>query len=255
MSANTYSPLQADQLSRAKGYPYAIPDTSYVVDDGGWRVLSDNSWHARSADSLPVLALGSNRSPEQLARKYQAGFSKPISVSLAWMADFDVVYSAHITRYGSVPATLQHAPGTEVAVSVTWLNPQQLIRMHETESVGTNYDFGRLSGVQVRMQSGEMLTEAFAYISRRGNLARDGEPLAMAAAAARGRRWQALDQETVLEWVRQRLTPDQDLDSFVLAHTNHEDVRQERTARLSQDSISFTFRGFEPICDAYASKA
>jgi hypothetical protein len=244
---NTSDPSQAERLFRAKGYPYPIPDTSYVVDASGWRRLQESCWYTYPAGRLPVLALGSNRSPDQLTRKFCSGFTSPIPVALAWLNDFDVVYSAHITGYGSVPATLQYAPGVEVAVSVTWLDPQQLVRMHETESVGISYDFGRLSNIRVAMQGGDTLAEAFVYISRRGNLVQDGKPLAMSEAAARGRRWQALGQECILNLIRERLAPDQDLDSFVLAHLNCAETRHERTALLSQSALPFTYPGFESI--------
>ena len=180
-------------------------------------------------------------------RKYRSGFGSPIPVALAWLNDFDVVYSAHIAGYGSVPATLQHAPGVEVAVSVTWLDPQQLVRMHETESVGISYDFGRLSNVRVTLQSGDTLTEAFVYISRRGNLVQDGEPLAMSEAAARGRRWPALGQDGILNFIRERLSPDQDLDLFVFAQLESAETRDERTALLSQSALPFRFPDFEII--------
>jgi hypothetical protein len=247
ISVNTSDHSQAERLSRAKGYPYPIPDTSYIVDASGWRLLPENCLSSYFSGRVPVLALGSNRSPDQLMRKYSSKFISPILVTLGWLYDFDVVYSAHITSYGSVPATLQYAPGVKVAVSITWLNPLQLVRMHETESVGISYDFGRLSNVRVVLQRGELLTEAFVYISRLGNLVQDGDPLAMREAAAMGRRWPALGQEGILNFICEKLSPNQNLDSFVFAHLNSAETRHARTALLSQSASPFAYSGFEII--------
>src|SRR3546814_20831446 len=62
-----------------------------------------------------------------------AGAASAIPVTRTWLGDHDVVYSAHVTRYGSLSATLHRAPGTRVQVYVTWLTEAQLPRMHETE--------------------------------------------------------------------------------------------------------------------------
>ena len=66
------------------------------------------------ADRLPVIGHGSNRSPEQLRRKF--GARAEIPVSRAWLSDYDVVYSAHVTQYGSIAANLQHTPGARAEV-------------------------------------------------------------------------------------------------------------------------------------------
>src|SRR5690606_17003915 len=127
---------------------------------------------------VPVLAAGSNQSPEQLARKY--GHLPEIGAIPAQrgrLHDFDVVYAAHLARYGSVPATFQHAPGTAVTVFVLWLTERQLVRMHETEG---NYCYDHLYDVRVDLDAGGTLWEAFAYSSKVGCLAHAGSCIAIA---------------------------------------------------------------------------
>ena len=77
---------------------------------------------------MPVIAHGSNRSPDQLRRKfdYLSGAASEIPVTRARLRDHDVVYSAHVTQYGSMAANLQYLPGVEVEIFVTWLTPPQL---------------------------------------------------------------------------------------------------------------------------------
>src|SRR3546814_11083724 len=87
------------------------------------------------AGRVPVIAHGSNRAPEQLHRKFGhlAGAASAIPVTRTWPGDHDVVYSAHVPRYGSLSATLHRAPGTRVQVYVTWLTHTQPPPMPETE--------------------------------------------------------------------------------------------------------------------------
>jgi hypothetical protein len=62
------------------------------------------------------------------------------------LRDFDVVYAPLISSYGSATATLEHSPGTEVAVFITYLTPTLQQRMHETEGA---YNLCKLQGVQL----------------------------------------------------------------------------------------------------------
>ncbi|MYK59998.1 MAG: hypothetical protein F4027_15885, partial [Rhodospirillaceae bacterium] len=100
-------PSQLDPVERAMGYPYAIPDCSFVFDKAGrdkagWRPAEIGG--ALTDGRHPVLACGSNRSPDQLARKYFDFEAATIPVQRAWLGDFDVVYAAHITGYGAISA-------------------------------------------------------------------------------------------------------------------------------------------------------
>lgn len=139
------------RLQLAKGYPYQAPEASYRFRRGVADLSSPIGWPDDSfQDRTPVIAHGSNRAPEQLARKYtpdpdaalkpgpaQASASADeIPVTLTKLHDYEVVYSAHMTRYGAVAANLQHAPGAAVEVFITWLNAAQLQRMHDTELGG-----------------------------------------------------------------------------------------------------------------------
>ena len=97
-------------IALATGYPYEFPACSYLFADHARHPLPDDLL-AELTGRIPVIACGSNRAPEQLARKFQ-DWPLPLRIPVlcAKLAGFDVVYSAHFTRYGAVPATLHPSP-------------------------------------------------------------------------------------------------------------------------------------------------
>ena len=109
---------ETELLALAKGYPFAAPEGSYLLQDGAARPLETPGPEV-FAGRTPVIAHGSNRAPEQLRRKFGAGAQIP--VTRAWLSDYDVVYSAHVTMYGAIAANLQHAPGVRArTLSLGW---------------------------------------------------------------------------------------------------------------------------------------
>ncbi|HHM04967.1 MAG TPA: hypothetical protein ENJ19_04385 [Gammaproteobacteria bacterium] len=254
--------LPAAAIAYARRYPFAIPRASYLYADGAalpllvaegtscrdYRVQAADGERplaavlaaagldcdAVFADRVAVLSLGSNAAPEQLRRKY-AGLPPPVMVPVirATLSGFDVVYSAHITRYGSIPAALQAAPATAVEIFVNLLSTEQLAVMHRSESLGQNYAFSRLRGIELRLDGGRDLAEACFYRSRWGLLDLGEGPLALAAIVARGRRFPALSEGEVLVRVRDRLAPGLELDEFIAQNIIDPDLRLARIRQLS----------------------
>jgi len=221
-----------DPVAHAKSYPFPAPDHCFVYEAGGWRRLD---CAVDRAGRVPVLAAGSNQSPEQLARKYGAiADIGPIPAQRGRLADFDVVYAAHLASYGSVPATFQHSPGTAVTVFVLWLDERQLARMHQTEG---NYTYDHLSGVRVALDAGGALDEAYAYSSKVGCLNHEGGCVGLAEIGADRRRFPAFSQTEILEAVRDRLAPGAALDDFIRAHVGDKDVRAARSTALRDGAL------------------
>lgn len=222
-----------DLLAIAKGYPYRIPAESFLYVDGAARPLDELPTRDRTA----VIAYGSNRSPEQLARKFRGWPpGTVIPVARARLAGFDVVYSSHFTRYGAMPAMLRAAPGVTVDVSVVWLTAAQLARMHETEGT-ENYAYARLDGVRLEIEGHGRLDHVHCYQGRRGAFAPAGAAIPLAAVAAQGRSAEPLHQAEVLARARDLLAPDLDLDEFVLAIVGDAGVRAARTAALARHAL------------------
>ena len=70
---------------------------------------------------------------------------------------------------------------SEVEISITWLPPELMARMHATEGIGVSYDYMELDGLSIRVVSGGSMSRAFAYVCRLGALTIDGEPRGLAA--------------------------------------------------------------------------
>lgn len=226
MAAMERKPFQIDPvLKRAAGYPYDITQTSFTFVDGEAAPFDP----ALTMGRYPVIGYGSNQSPQRLRQKYGTVHS-PIPVQRGRLADHDVVYSAHFSTYGSLPAALRHVEGTTVSVAVNWLDDEQLTAMHPTE--WDNYHYARLTGISLLLAEGEELGEAYAYLSFRGHVAHDDEPIALAEVTADNRRHGALNQMDALALMRDRLAPGVALAEFVHAHIADDDVRAARVQQL-----------------------
>ena len=222
----------AARLARALDYPYTIATRSFVLAGGQEQPFSA----AATAGRVPVLAYGSNQSPEQLRRKFAAA-DAPVAVQRAVLGDHDVVYSAHLASYGAVPAALRHVPGTRVGIAVTWLARDQVAHMHATELPHGNYAFARLDGIDVTLAEGGRLTTAYAYVNTRGHLDWHGAAVALAAVSATGRALATAHQPEVLGWVRDRLAPAAPLAAFVAGSVADAALRRARIAALAQQAL------------------
>ncbi len=180
-------------LQRALGYPYPAHSDDFLFEDGQARPLTVD----HPLDGLtPVIAVGSNRAPVQLARKF-SGMRASVPVTRLRARDVDVVHTAHIAGYGSIPATLAESPGTTVELWITWLTEAALARMDETEAVGVNYD--RVTVSLAWTDPGPRApARALMYAGRRGLLRLDGSLIALESIPAQARRFPAMSQEQVL---------------------------------------------------------
>ncbi len=237
--ANFMPPSALDPVERATTYPYAIPDCSFVFGPGGWRPAEIGA--DLTAGRHPVLACGSNRAPAQLARKYFDFPTATIPVQRAWLADVDIVYAAHITGYGSIAACPVPAPGVRAEVSVAWLSDDLMARMHATEGRGRDYDYAVLSGLDLVLEGGGRLGEAFAYLYRSGALTvRHGtagrRPVGLAEIAATGRAGPVWPQPRAIAEVQRRLGHRGSTGDFIRENIADPALRRAREARLQRDA-------------------
>ncbi len=226
------------RIGHAKSYPFPIPDGSFVYDNGVARPADPAAMEL--AGRTPVLAAGSNQSPEQIHRKFgQLPGDVVVPSQRGRLHDFDVVYAAHLAGYGSMPATFQASPGTAVTVFVQWLDEPQLARMHETEG---SYSYDCLSAIRVELDDGRgMLTEAFAYSAKAGCFNRSGGPASLAEITATGRKFPAFTQSEMLTHLRDQLAPGHDLDQFILDHVTDRDTRRARARAMAADALPLLF--------------
>ena len=223
-----------DPVSHAKSYPFPAPAGPFLIRRGRVCPLPDNSFDR--SDRYPVLAAGSNRSHEQLLRKYaeDSGESE-IPVQVVSLFNYDSVYAAHFAGYGSIPATLIASPGTVLETSLLWLDPKQLARMHQTER---NYRFLELIDVRVETRgTEELIDRIWIYSSLFGGLRINGEPVALAEMPVQERVLKAMSQTEVQAQIRDRLAPGTDLDKFILQNIENPELRRSRARALSEDAL------------------
>ena len=222
-------------LALARDYPYTFPRRSFVYRDSGVSEFDPSL----CSDRTPVLAVGSNQSPERLAQKFGHDASHIIPVQRARLKHFDVVYSAHISTYGAVPAMLQVSGDSEVELAVTWLNDAQLQIMNHSEVRAANYAFAAMEKLELSFEGGGTVSSAYAYVSSRGHLRHDGDAVALSAIECRGRRFPAVSTAEALELVRARVAPNLDADAFVLKLIADEAYRRQVIDRLAADAVPF----------------
>lgn len=184
-------------LRRALRYPYATPERSYLYRDGAAHELPAAGPDLSGRTSL--LSYGANSAPESLARKLATLPGSELPVIQAELEGWDVVYSAHVSPYGAVPATLIESPGTIAPVFVIHPTTEQRTLLTASEP---NYDLTEVDGIA-------------AYRSKHGALSIGGREVAVAAVRSSGRTLPELDEPAVLEHLRAQLAPDLTLERFV----------------------------------------
>ncbi len=225
-------------IARARDYPYPFPRESFLYTDDGPRPFEPGQTEGRT----PVLAIGSNQSPIRLNQKFGHDARHTIPVQRATLADFDVVYSAHIAAYGSVPAMLQAAAGCNVAVAMTWLDDEQLATMNDSELSSANYHLAELENLTLRLDDGRVVERMYVYVSQRGHVrGPDGEAMALRAVPCEGRVLNAFHTHDTLEIVRERFAAELRPEVFILQLVRDRDYRRGIIAKMSVDAVPFAY--------------
>lgn len=197
-----------DIYTRALGYPWARPASSYLLTGGTVKPLDDLP--AETVDELmrarwPLLAFGSNGAPERLSLKFGhlETEQQQLLVTAGELHDFDVGASAHPSIYGALPGTIFPSPGTVVRASVLWVTTEQLTALTWTE---LSYALGRLDRIRFDPDGRDLapIDSVFAFVSRLGAHRVDGEVVALEAVPASGRRVRAYTQERLLDDIAAR---------------------------------------------------
>jgi hypothetical protein len=213
------TPPDTDELvRRALAYPYDPPQGSFVQI--GDRTLPVPPEEIDIDGRRALLAYGSNASPEALTRKLAHLEPRPIAALRVALSGWDVVYSAHVTRYGSVPAAVVASPGTVASVHLVFPDDEQLEAIAATE--GQNYRLEQLADFSAEYETGgEGPVEIDAFVSVHGPALIGGSPVALAAIPARGRVFPELTTPEMIDRVRAALTPDLTVEEFIRHHVTH----------------------------------
>lgn len=255
---------KADTVSWALAYPFEVPDSSFLYVDGSvfhfdrhqvsaWedgRVMVGNeSVEVRSVLSrfdiaeeqltgtrVPVIACGSNASPQRLKQKYDRDLPGSVVPTFrVTLTHYSVVFAAKFTEYGSVPATLAHTPGTTTEVYVNLLSPAQLAVMDGTETLGCSYDRPILDDAVVESEDGFQFADVHAYISRHGCFTPHGQPVTLSGVKSDGNPFTAMEQASVQHVAKRLLDSAHSLEDFVFENISNEKLRRERSQFLANE--------------------
>jgi len=117
--------------------------------------------------------------------------------------DSDIVYSASISAYGSVPATQWPCEGVSVNLNVLWLKEDQLNKMHLTEGLGIAYDFVKLKLETVKIKDFEYKKDIYGYVSVPGILPfQDKLPKRMSSISGQNIKLNDLSEINALKYVQ-----------------------------------------------------
>lgn len=229
-------------ILRALNYPYSYPAYDFVLDNGSAAPLQDRkSLEGR----IPVLAIGSNRSPEQLLRKF--GDQDFLPVTCVKLCDYDVVYAAHIASYGAIPAVLALSPGTIVDIAITWLTKLQLQRMHETEAIGINYDYGVADSLKINADYDYKNQNIGCYLGRRGCLNIMGNIIALKEITATKRVFSAFSQSEILKEIWLHEQKEIQFEAWLKSLIENKEARQSITATFERTAIRNVLPAFEVL--------
>lgn len=145
----------------------------------------------------PIIAYGSNAAVSALKRKFMSekftrGWSI-IPVLKGSIKNFEVVHAAHFVPVnGSFPAGIAYSVAAESEVWLTYLDSQEMERMHASEGIDSEspeswYSYGRLDNVKIKIPGWRELSSAFIYIDNYGALKIGGKSAALAKVPAANR--------------------------------------------------------------------
>ncbi len=224
-------------IARARDYPYDAPEGSYTYHRGTAHPFDPDMRRGRT----PVLAYGSNRAPAQLDRKFGHAPETIIPVETAVLEEFDVVYAASFTRYGAVPAMLQHVPGVAVEIAVTWLDEAELEHMNGTEIGAANYHYAALEDVRLTLASGEVLETVYTYVGTRGHFTHDGGPVPLKAVKSSGRRHAPRTTAEMLVLLHDLLGGGGAVEDFIHRLVSDDGFRRGRADALALHATPFAY--------------
>jgi len=235
---NILPELNVAQLDYALSYPYDRPDHSYCLDGSA---VVDLPIDISLSGRIPVIACGSNAAPSQLIRKFDSIRTDPIYVTKARLDNFLCCYSAHITSYGSIPATLAYIQGTSTDCHITWLTEQQLDHMHKTEAVGKNYRYSRLEKLDLLCEVTGLITAAYSYVSLFGSLLDSGIPIAVSGIKATPPPLLQLNQTSMQEKILAKTAPNLSVTEFVFSNISNSQLRRDRVDLIKQNTKAFSY--------------
>ena len=198
-------------------YPFERIPGSFVYDP---KALCDNRISVpkdseikeaiSNQERFASLAYGSNASPQQLDNKFGPDDQKDLIYGVkVILKNYDVVYGAHISQNGYIPATLELSPSTEVNCHILLLTCEQREVLDESEHYVSDgnpkntYNRKKISSELIECDFN--FNEIDTYFLNNGPLYAGGKPVALTAITApSGRIWPDKTEKELLSFLAKR---------------------------------------------------
>ena len=193
-------------------YPFERIPGSFVYDpkatagDGFKELERAELNEAIKSNPHWILSYGSNSAKSQLIDKFKNEDEKIYGID-ATLEGYDVVFGAHVSRKGYVPATLASSSKTSVPCHILLLTDGQLGILNVSEGIKyKTYELEKVKGV-IKLKhpfEDKAIGEVKTYFLKNNYLSSNGNPIALSVVQASGRIWPNKTEKELLSFLAKR---------------------------------------------------
>ena len=224
-------------------YPFERIPGSFVYDlkatagDGFKELERAELNEAIKSNPHWILSYGSNSAKSQLIDKFKNEDEKIYGID-ATLEGYDVVFGAHVSRKGYVPATLASSSKTSVPCHILLLTDGQLGILNVSEGIKyKTYELEKVKGV-IKLKhpfEDKAIGEVKTYFLKNNYLSSNGNPIALSVVQASGRIWPDKTEKELLSFLAKR--EGSSLDEFVKELKKNESFRHRIKESLGSLSL------------------
>ena len=193
-------------------YPFERIPGSFVYDpkatagDGFKELERAELNEAIKSNPHWILSYGSNSAKSQLIDKFKNEDEKIYGID-ATLEGYDVVFGAHVSRKGYVPATLASSSKTSVPCHILLLTDGQLGILNVSEGIKyKTYELEKVKGV-IKLKhpfEDKAIGEVKTYFLKNNYLLSNGNPIALSVVQASDRIWPDKTEKELLSFLAKR---------------------------------------------------
>ena len=224
-------------------YPFERIPGSFVYDpkatagDGFKELERAELNEAIKSNPHWILSYGSNSAKSQLIDKFKDEDEKIYGID-ATLEGYDVVFGAHVSRKGYVPATLASSSKTSVPCHILLLTDGQLGILNVSEGIKyKTYELEKVKGV-IKLKhpfEDKAIGEVKTYFLKNNYLLSNGNPIALSVVQASGRIWPDKTEKELLSFLAKR--ENLSCDAFVEKLKKNESFRHRIKESLGSLSL------------------
>ena len=224
-------------------YPFERIPGSFVYDpkatagDGFKELERAELNEAIKSNPHWILSYGSNSAKSQLIDKFKDEDEKIYGID-ATLEGYDVVFGAHVSRKGYVPATLAASSKTSVPCHILLLTDGQLGILNVSEGIKyKTYELEKVKGV-IKLKhpfEDKAIGEVKTYFLKNRHSLSNGKPIALSVVKASDRIWPNKTEKELLSFLAKR--ENLSCDAFVEKLKKNESFRHRIKESLGSLSL------------------